>query len=79
MKKVYELENKYFTYLTNTEDDRKELIKKSIDKQERVQKKNNEFTKELVVEYKKSLDTNMKKIKKKKKDKKNIENNKRSK
>lgn len=62
MKKVYELENKYFTYLTNTEDDRKELIKKSIDKQERVQKKNNEFTKELVVEYKKSLDTNMKKI-----------------
>lgn len=41
MKNVYEKQNKYFDYLINTEDDRKELVKKVLEKNEEMEKKRN--------------------------------------
>lgn len=43
LKTVYEKENKYFDYLVKTEDDRKELVKKVLEKNEEIEKKRNEY------------------------------------
>jgi len=69
LKKIYDNENKFFNNLGQTEEDRKEYLKKIIDKREDLHKKHNEQRKEDIMATKKKLDQGFKNIDKKKKKK----------
>ena len=65
LKKIYEYENKFFNNLGRKEEDRKEFLKKLIDKREKFVKKQNEQRKEEITELKKKIDQNLKNMDKK--------------
>lgn len=67
MKKVYTTQNRYFNYLSDNEDERKEYVKKMLDKSEDIDKKHNEQKKEIVNNAKDDLEQEFQKVKKKKK------------
>jgi hypothetical protein len=69
MKTLYEKQNSYFDYLINNEDNRKEYVKKMLDKSEDIDKKHNEQKKEMLKDYKEDLDNEFTKVKKRKKKK----------
>lgn len=69
MKALYEKQNNYFDYLINNEDNRKEYVKKMLDKSEDIDKKHNEQKKEMLKDYKEDLDNEFTKVKKRKKKK----------
>lgn len=54
--KVYTIENNYFEQINKQEDDRKELAKKVIDKNETIYKKHNQQFKEGLTELKSDID-----------------------
>lgn len=58
---VYERENKFFSSLSGREDKRKDLIKKLIDKEEKLSKKHNDQRYDNVTSLKKELDEGFKK------------------
>jgi hypothetical protein len=64
MKKIYEDENKYFDYLTKTEDDRKDYVKNLLDKAEEIDQKHNEQRKDIVKTMKNNVDASLKTSKK---------------
>ncbi len=69
LNKIYENENSFFDYLTNTEDDRKEYVKNILDKAESIDTKHNTQKKDLIQEYKKDIDKELKSAQHKKKKK----------
>ena len=69
LKKIYEIENKFFSNLGQNEEERKEFLKKMIDKSEKLDKKQNEQNKENITNTKKKLEQELKNIDKKTKKK----------
>ncbi len=60
LKNIYQHENDFFEYLTNTEDDRKEYVKDMLDKGETIDQKHNDQKKEMITDLKKDIDKQMK-------------------